>query len=267
MKRANIVSLANDLLLSTAGLLAITISLFDFIGVLDRAPWLSGRVEEMTLLSVSLLLLSVVVERRTRLDRIQAALDDILATYTFAAQYLDNAGSVTAQLERVIRRANETIMAVGAKSRSASYLDTIREAVSERRVIHYRLIDRNYIYHNLHEHLLQMIREPNVQIGWTPREKFGSFVVTENECVMAFASPYKERLTGLWLPGQNNSRQYTQGYLEIFSKCLPIRTEAGIKLLCIQCSPTTAGNAAEVGRLLQEELRSSLDQSNQTTTS
>ncbi len=249
----------NDVVLVSSAIIAILVTLLDFLGVLDQIDWLSERVEIITLLSISLLLISIVLERRTHLDRIQETLDSLISSYTFGAQYLEDAETVVMQMERVTRRANESIMALGSKSRAIDYLKTIEEAVKHRKVIHYRLLDGTYIRHELHDHLINVIAEPNVNIAWTYREKFGNLVVTENECVLAFPAPYLNKFSGLWLPGESNSRRYTQYFLEVYSKCLAVRTNKSIEALCLECSPETAGKPVEIKRILEEELKSFLD--------
>jgi hypothetical protein len=254
-EKKDALAIVNDIVLIGSAIVAIGVSLLDFLGVLDQIPWLVGRVPIITLLSLSFLLASAVIERRTRIDKIQETLDSIISSYTFGTQYLDDADTVISQLERITRRANESIMALGAKSRAKNYLSAIQEAVLQRRVIHYRLLDGDYIPHELHEHLKEIVHAPNVQIAWTPREKFGNLLVTENESVMAFPAPYLDKFSGLWLPGQTNSRRYTQYFLEAFSKSLPVRTEKAIEVLCIQCSPATAGKLAGIKRVIEEEFK------------
>lgn len=249
-------TLINDIVLIGTALLLITITLLDFLGVLDQLDWLFSRVQVLTLLSLSFLLLSTVFERRSRLDTIQSTLNAIIANYTFGTRYLDDERAVVPELERAVSEANETIMALGAKSRASDYLEKIEEAVKQRDAIYYRLIDGTFIPHELHEHLERVIASPNVQISWTPREKFGNLTVTENECIIAFPAPYL-KFSGLLLPGQVNSRRYTQYFLEAFSKALPVRTEKALQALCNTCNPDIAGNVAEVRRLIEEELGAS----------
>jgi len=259
-RRNDLLTTINDFVLIGSAIVMISISLLDFMGLLEHIPWLSERVPIITLLSLSFLLASSVIERRTHIDKVQETLDNIVSSYTFGAQYLDDAESVMSQMERITLRANESIMSLGSKSRASSYLAAIREAVLQRRIIHYRLLDGEYIPHELHEHLIEIVHEPNVQIAWTPREKFGNLLVTENESVMVFPAPYIDKFSGLWLPGQTNSRRYTQYFLEVFSKSLPLRTENAIRVLCIECSPKTAGNLPEIKRMLEKEFKLSSEE-------
>jgi hypothetical protein len=248
-------TLLSDIVLIGAALLSIGVTLLDFLGVLDQVKWLSERVGILTLLSLSFLLVSIVIERKRRLDTIQNTLDNIIDTYILGAQYLDDSESVTTELERVVRQADEIVMALGARSRAVSYLKAIESAVSQRSVIYYRLLDSTDITHELHEHLQTLVHAPNVHIAWTPKEKFGNLTVTEHECVIAFPAPYRNKLSGLRLPGDTNSRRYTQYFLEVFSEGLPIRTEHSIEILCERCGSNTAGNVEQIRRILGEELQ------------
>lgn len=253
----------NDIVLASSASIALLITLLDFLGVLNQISWLKDRVETIILLSVSLLLLSVVLERKTHLEKIQNTLDSLIASYTFGTQYLENANLVTTQIERATRRANETILSLGSKSRASAYLQSIETAVVERKVIHYRLLDGLYIRHELHEHLERILNASNVNIAWNPREKFGNLVVTENECILAFPAPYMDKFSGLLLPGENNSRRYSQYFLEAYSQSFPVRTKKAIASLCLQCSPTTAGDPVQIHRILEYEFKNSFDPMNE----
>lgn len=253
--KTDLLTFISDLVLIGAALISIGVTLLDFLGVLDEVKWLSERVATLTLLSLSFLLVSIVIERKRRLDTIQNTLDNIVTTYTLGVQYLDDAESVTTELERIVRQADETVMALGAKSRAVRYLKAIENAVAQRAIIYYRLLDGDDITHELHEHLQRLVKAPNVQIAWTPKERFGHLTVTEHECVIVFPAPYRNKLSGLRLPGDMNSRRYTQYFLEAFSESLPIRTERSIEILCEKCGSTTAGNLDEIRRILGEELQ------------
>jgi hypothetical protein len=258
-KKIDWLAAANDGVLVGAAIISIMVTLLDFLGILDQVKWLSDRIAILTLLSLSLLLLSVVVDRKSRLETIQATLDNIVATYSLGVQYLDNAEAVITELERTVRQAGESIMALGAKSTATGYLEAIEMAVSQRSIIYYRLLDRLDTTHELHEHLKKLIHTPNVQIGWTPREKYGNLTVTEHECVIVFPAPYKNKFSGLRLPGQANSRRYIQHFLEAFSKGIPLRTERSIELLCEKCSCDITRKPDEMKRLLSEEFQAFLE--------
>lgn len=259
-KTTDVSTIINDILLISAATLSIGITLLDFLGILDRVQWLSGRVGTFTLLVLSFLLVSIVLERRQRLDAIQNALDTIITTYALGVQYLDDMESVSNALERAVRQADEIIMALGSRSRTVSYLKAIEGAVLHHSIIYYRLLDGADITHELHEHLISVLRAPNVQIAWTPKEKFGNLTVTDHECIIAFPAPYRNKLSGLRLPGDANSRRYTQYFLEAFSEGLPIRTEKAIEVLCEKCGVPVSGNVKEVRRILREELQKAMDQ-------
>jgi hypothetical protein len=230
--------------------------LLDFLGMLDELPWLSKRVEILILLGLSFLLISLVLERKSRLDRIQNTLDNIVSTYVLGTQYLEDSRTVIGELERIARRADETIMSLGSKSSASGYLNAINEAIHQRDVIYYRLISGTHITHELHEHLRSVVHTANVQMAWTPKEKFGNLTVTEQECILVFPAPYQNQFSGLRLPGETNSRRYIQYFLEAFSKSFPVRTERSLEVMCEKCSPDTARDVEKIRKVISEEWQS-----------
>lgn len=252
-KRGDILTISSDIVLIGAALLSIGTSLLDFLGILDGIPWLADRVQVLILLSTSFLLLAIVVERKSRLDAIQRALDGLVANTTIGTKYLDEADHVLNELERAAKHATESIMALGGRAKESKYLNAIKDAVIERNVIYYRLIDGTSIHHELHEHLSSIFQVPNVKISWKERGKIGYLMVTEKDCIMAFPAPYEERFSGLSLPGTQNCRKYTQYFLEDFSMCIPVERPDALQALCVQCSPESAGNASMIRDILQSE--------------
>jgi hypothetical protein len=249
-----LLNLGNNIVLVSSAMLSIAVALLDFLGMLDEVPWLSRRVAALSLLVLGVLVIGLVLERRVRLDAIQGALDNILARYTFGAQYLETSEAVVAQLEQVARQANESIMALGGKSRASSYLNTIEEAVCKREVTYYRLIDGPRISHQLHQHLRAIMHASSVQIRWTSREIFANLLVTESQTVLALPGPSVDRFSGLVLPGEANSRRYMQYFMDVFSTSVAIRTERALHVLCSHCRPAPVGDLTELARVLQEEL-------------
>ena len=253
--KADTATVVSDVVLIGSAILSVGVTLLDFVGVLDQIPWLSSRIGVLTLLSLSFLLVSVVVERKSRLERIQNTLDSILSTYALGAQYLEDFESVMLELERAVRQANENIMALGARSRSPDYLNAIQDAVLRRHVTYYRLIDGPDVAHELHGHLRALIHVSNVHTAWTPKEKFGNLTVTDQECIIAFPAPYRGKLSGLRLPGETNSRRYSLYFLEAFRGSLAVRTEHSIEAMCEECSLGIAGDLAKMRELLEEQSR------------
>jgi hypothetical protein len=193
------------------------------------------------------------------LSNVKDTLESILASYTFGVQFLDNFESVNSELARVVRRAEDTIFALGARSRSPEYLKAIEEAVTNRRVTYHRLLNAHHIAHELHEHLELLFDSPNVRISWVPKEKFNNLTVTESECVLVFPAPSSEQLSGLKLPSQANSQRYRRYFFEASEAGITITTRAGIKALCEKCSPETAKRPHEIRRVLLEEFVNSND--------
>ncbi len=187
------------------------------------------------------------------ISSVKKTLEGILASYTFGVQYLENVEIVNSELARVARRAEDTILALGARSKSPEYLRAIEEAVSPRQVAYHRLINANHIPHELHEHLERLIDAPNVHISWTPKEKFSNLTVTESECILVFPAPASEKLSGLKLPSQANSQRYRHYFFEASEASITIETKIGVKILCEKCSPDTARKPREIRRILLKE--------------
>lgn len=188
------------------------------------------------------------------LQSVKRTLEGILATYTFGVLYLENSESVGLELERVVHRAEDTIMALGSKSKAPGYLSAIQEAVSRQHVIYHRLINGDHITHELHEHLSVIVYASHAHIAWTPEEKYANLTVTENECIIVFPAPYLEKYSGLKLPGQRNSQRYRRYFFEALEGSLSINTDRGIEALCEKCSPGTARNSVKIRQILLEEI-------------
>lgn len=251
-KGSKILILLKDILLITPAIVASFVVASDILGLKIMNP---ERIGIATLIFLITLSLSVFLDRKTHLNAIQDTLNRITDTYTFGARYLENKQAVDLELERVVRQADENIMALGGKSRVSNYLNAIEKAVSQRSVIYHRLVNGADIPHELHEHLVKMVKAPNVQIAWTGRENFVPMTVTENECIIILPTPYRDKYSGLSLPGQSNSRRYIHDFFETFFKGIPLRKEKVIEILCEKCSPNTAGDSAKIEKIIEEEIK------------
>lgn len=220
---------------------------------------LSFLIPKLTLFVLGYLFVSMAIERRKRLDYIQATLDGIVNNYSLGAQYLETIQAVNTALERSIRQADETVMAMGSRSKAVKYLASIQDAIAERSIRYYRLLEGPEITHELCEHLRSVLPNDGVEIMWTHKEKFGNLTVTEHECIIAFPAPHENELSGLRLPGETNSRRYTRYFRDVFPKGLQVRTAKSVEALCPRCSPATAGNIEEVRLVIAEELKSFVD--------
>lgn len=167
---------------------------------------------------------------------------------------------VNLELIRIVRRADDIVFTLGARSRAPEYLKSIEEAVANRNVTYHRLINAHHIPHELHEHLETLIDAPNVRISWTAKEKFSNLTVTENECVLVFPAPSSDKLSGLKLPSLANSQRYRRYFFEASEASITIETKIGIKSLCEFCSPDTARKPREIRRILLEEFEKSINE-------
>jgi hypothetical protein len=195
-------------------------------------------------------------ERQEGLLRsVKATLEGILLSYTFGVQFLENAESVNTELARAIQRAEDTVFALGARSKSPEYFKAIEEAVNTRHVTYHRLINADHIPHELHEHLDGLLFIPNVRFSWTPKEKFSNLTVTENECILVFPAPTSDVLSGLKLPSKENSQRYRRYFFEASEASITIGTREAVMCMCEKCSPQTARNPQEIKRKLLAEFQ------------
>ena len=150
-------------------------------------------------------------------------------------------------------KANEILMAVGAKSTATIYLQQVSRKVGSGDITYYRLLTGNHITHELHEHLGSLLGSPNVDVAWNYSEKFGTFTVSEDQVVLAIPSPYLSKFTGIVLPGSASSRLFTHLFLEAFHSSTPITGPKQLALLCEQCGPNTARTEKSLSELLEPQ--------------
>jgi hypothetical protein len=158
----------------------------------------------------------------------------------------------------MVRKADEFIIALGAKSTATPYLDQIAHKVSSGDIIYYRLLTGDHITHDLHVHLDALLNTPGVQIAWNRSEKYGNLTVSEQQAIVALPTPYWNRFAGLKLPGERNTRLYSQYFLEALAKSVPVRTMRAIEALCETCSPHTSRNERQIEQILRDELAASV---------
>lgn len=253
-KSRKVLDTINDAALFIPGVIAITIASIDFLDLWDKIPIVNReRMLTLVLLCSGLLVIGIVLERRIYLASIQETLNSI-SFNTVGVESLENPQILNSELERAIRKSDQSILVVGAKSRSSPYLNTIKEFVQNQDVIYKRLIDGTYIPHELHLHLLSLIDDPRVQIAWTPREKFGNFTVTDNECIVAFPSVNSAKYFGIRICGQKYTIQMKEYFYESFNHALLIPNAKALNSLCEKCSPKTARNAAKIHAIIKREL-------------
>lgn len=247
-------SIISEFVLIVSAILAVGITLLDFVGLLDQVKWLNAHLPTITLLAISFVLIVTVIDRHTKLARIERLLQQSIDTYVLGVQYLEDSSSVINELQDMVRKADEFIMALGAKSTATPYLDQITHKVSSGDITYYRLLTGDHITHDLHVHLDALLNTPGVQIAWNRSEKYGNLTVSEQQAIVTLPTPYWNRFAGLKLPGERNTRLYSQYFLEAFAKSVPVRTNRAIEALCETCSPNTSRNERQIEQILRDEL-------------
>jgi len=230
-KTRKTVQSVGDFILVVSAIGIVCISVLDFLGLLDGIQWLSERIPTFTLLALGLILGASVIDRWTKLDKIESMLQNVLNSQLIGAQYLEDSASVIRELESVTEQADEFIMALGGKSTAVHYLEQIEEDVKTKGILYYRLLAGSRITNELKDHLLRLLDAPNVQVYWTSSEKFGNLTVTEKQVIIALPTPYKDKFVGIKLPGEKTARIYSQHFLEAMSKSIPVKSQAALKLL------------------------------------
>lgn len=155
-----------------------------------------------------------------------------------SAIYLSQASDVGEALVSSINSTRESIHALGARSSATKYLRAIEDAVLRRKVPYYRVLDGDEISHALHEHLRRLLtgNAPNVFIAWTRKEKYGNMTVTDACVVIAFPSPYTDRLSGLKLNGVELAAHYGRQILAIYGSDESVKMGSlDLEALCEEC--------------------------------
>lgn len=223
----------SDLLLCVIGILSVIVSVRS---IFSPPKSISGLDTLLTLVLVSLglLMIAMVVERRLRLDRLNEQLEELTTRLEPDSKYLPDMQSVSSELRNIVRRSSENIFCIGALSSDKPYLKLIEDAVKGRDVIYYRVVDGDHIYHPMHQHLMALLAFNRVYIGYIDREKFGNMTVTDIGAVIAFPSPHVDKLTGLSLSDPSMTAPYMQHVLVAYGACSPM-TEQKLTELCERC--------------------------------
>jgi len=245
----------SNFILIVSAILVVGIAILDFLGLLDEINWLNIHLPAITLLAVSLVLSVTVIDRHTKLARIERLLQQSIDTHVLGIQYLRDKSSVIKELRGMVRRADEFIMAVGAKSTAKPYLDQIVKRVNSRDILYYRLLSGDHITHDLHIHLDALLSMPGVRIAWNRSEKYGTLTVSEQQVIIGLPTPNPDKFTGIKLPGEHNALLYNQYFLEAFNNSVPVKTRRAIEALCETCSPNTAGDERQIEQILHDELQ------------
>lgn len=245
--------LVGQVILILAAIVAVAAPIADLAGLLENVQWLRERIPTITLLAVGLLIAASIFDRRTVLARIETLLRRAVKSQALGVQYLPDRYSVLRRLEDTVSKANETLMAVGAKSTATIYLQQVSRKVASGDITYYRLLTGNHITHELHEHLGSLLGSPDVHVAWNYSEKFGTFTVSEDHVVLAIPSPHPSRFTGIMLPGSANSRLFTYLFLEAFRSSTPITGQQQLALLCQRCSPNAARTEKSLSELLEPQ--------------
>ena len=142
--------------LSSVGL--ISIAVLDFLGLLDTIVWVKERFGTFQILAIGLLLGAVVIDRAFRLAKIDKRLKSVLDNYYLGVKYLEDPNDVNRELLGTVRNAKGTLMVIGAKSSSRSYLKEIQTKASDASLKHYRLVTGDHITKEMRDHLMQIIK-------------------------------------------------------------------------------------------------------------
>lgn len=229
--------------------LVVTVALFA-LGVVTASS-LKARYLSEELFSRMTRLETDLSAQHSNMDNL---LQQILKNYTQGVQYLDDSSSVISELEDMVKRSDEFIMALGSKSTAVSYLERISQRVCSGTISYYRLLTGDHITHDLHTHLESLISNQETKIAWNRSEKYGSLTVSDKQAVFVLPSPYPTRFVGLKLLGARNTRLYNQYFTQAFVKSTPIETPTALSALCETCSPDVARNEERIQQVLQEEL-------------
>lgn len=222
-----------DILVAAVGLSAVGVSIWALI----KPPVdLHGLdvILSAGLTALGLLMLSTVIERRTKLEALASRLESLAALLT-DARYLPYADAVKRALEEAVEQTRQRVLAIGSKSTARRYLRSIEYAVMHRNVTYYRILDGDSIFHPLHEHLVKLHGRKNVFIALVDRENYGNITVCDGVTVLAFPSPFQDKFSGLSVLGAAASTQYGEQILAIYATANRVDDVLRLKALCADC--------------------------------
>ena len=225
----------SDLLLCAIGILSVVVSVRSLLSPPKSIAGLDTLLI-LVLVSLGLLMIAIVIERRVRLDTLNDQLKNLTTHLEPDTRYLSDIESVSGVLRNIVRRCSENILCIGALSSDKIYLKLIEDAVKKRDAIYYRVVDGDHIYHPMHQHLAALLAVDKVYIGYIDREKYGNITVTDIGAVIAFPSPHIGKLTGLFLSNPSMTSPYMQHVLVAYGACSPM-TEKKLNDLCEKCRP------------------------------
>jgi hypothetical protein len=226
-----------DLLLCAIGILSVVVSVRSLLAPPKTVAG-ADTLLSLMLAALGLLLIAAVIERRVRLDKLSQQIQDLMVHLEPGSTYLADSRSISDALHKIVETCSETILCIGALSSDRDYLRAVEDAVKRREVPYYRVINSDHIYHPMHEHLLALMENPNTNIRWVEREKYGNITVTDKGAVLAFPSPYPDKLTGLLISLPSMVSPYIQLVLAVYAVCEPV-TESKLRELCEKCRSAT----------------------------
>ena len=239
-----------------AAIVAISISILHLSGLIDKIAFLQGlnnRLISILLFILSLVLISSVVDRNYSLEKINKSLMKITEFQTLGIQYLENSTIVVNELNNLIKRAEDYIITIGAKSTAKEYLNLISKKVITEEIAYYRLILGDHITHDLHLHLHEIIDKTCVKVAWNKSEKYNNFTGSEKEIILALPSSRPKDFTGIKIPGEINASRYNRYFMDIFSSSMKIFTKKSIESLCEECGKNITRNISLIEKILKEE--------------
>ena len=232
----------NQPLVVTVTLFALGVVMISSLRVRYLSEELSGKLAR------------IAVDLSTLHTNTDSLLQQILKTYTQGVQYLDDSSSVVSELEDMVKKSDEFIMALGSKSTAVSYLDRISKRVRSGTITYYRLLTGDHITHDLHTHLEGLLSNQETRIAWNRSEKYGTVAVSDKQAVFVLPTPYSTKFVGLKLLGERNARLYNQYFTQAFGKSTLIKTPVALSALCEACSPNIAQNEEQIKQVLEKEL-------------
>lgn len=183
-----------------------------------------------------------------RLTKIDNSLQNVLDNYFRGLSYFEDQKDVNRELILTVRNAKDILMVIGAKSSSSNYLEEIEAKASDPNLKHYRLITGDHITKEMREHLLQIIslNDRNCLIRWNYSEKYGSFVITDEDVFIGLPTSHSEKFLSLKFSNQKSCKIYSTYFMDAFAQGFDITEANQVDYLCEVNGSSIAKSKTEI---------------------
>jgi hypothetical protein len=177
------------------------------------------------------------------LDRFEGRFTRSLDSRLPPVEYLEVRHEVEAALTRLVRAAQQYVVAVGGRSRNSDYLSGIEAKVHEAEIRYWRLLlDGQPITHQMCEHLRRLLTNADVVIAAIPNRGYAQVTVTDAGFVSVLPLPGRGALTGILVPNPAAAQQLFIYTMVIYGSGTRVTDGDAIRNLCEDCRTDAEGS-------------------------